>query len=277
MMLDRAYSTINRERLSVLVALVVLSLSLLPLIESPATTGLGTSFLGTPLRLEFSATTFISLLAAALTCAGADVLMRSHPRVRSGEVTRTFPTWISPALTVVVAAQLLANITDGRTWVVGLALTGALLWAIVAAEYLTLDPEAPAAGRARLFLNIVAYVLAVLLFGLIWNTRARSLLTAPLTLLAAGSLAFDLLWASGARLSRVAMLAGAIGLVMAQGSWAINYWRTDVFTAAISQLLVFYALVGLVSQYLLDRLTRRVLLEFVVVMAVALVLMLRPH
>lgn len=274
MMLERPH-LINRERLSVLVALVVLSLSLLPLIESPATTGLGTSFLGTPLRLEFSATTFISLLAAALTCAGVDVLMRAHPRVRSREVTRTFTTWISPALTVIVAAQLLGNVNDGRTWIIGLVVTGTLLYAIVSAEYLTLDPEAPAAGRARLFLTVIAYVLAVLLFGMIWNTRARSLLSASFTLLVAGSLAFNLLWAPGARLQRVMALAGAIGLVLAQCNWAINYWRTDVFTAAISQLLVFYALVGLVGQYLHDKLTRRVLIEFAAVMVLALILMLR--
>lgn len=266
---------INRERLSVLIALIILSLSLLPLIESPATTGVGTSFLGTPLRLEFSATTFIALLAAALTCAGIDVLIRAHPRVRSGEVKRTFPTWIVPAATVVVAAQILARVAQPTLWVAGLALTAGVLWAEAAAEYATLDPDGPNAGRAQLFLNAMTYVLAVLLFGLIWNTRARSLLSASLVFLTTAGLAFNLLWVSRTSLRRVALLAMAIGLVLAQGNWAINYWRTDVFTAAISQLLVFYALVGLAGQYLLDKITRRVLIEFGVVMALALILMLR--
>jgi hypothetical protein len=48
-----------------------------------------------------------------------------------------------------------------------------------------------------------------------------------------------------------------------------------VFTAAVSQLLVFYALVGLANQYLIDRLNRRVLIEFAVVMTIALILLLR--
>jgi len=268
-------TTINRERLSVLIGLIVLSLSLLPLIESPVTTGVGTSFLGTPLRLEFSATTFVSILAAALTCAGIDMLMRAHPRVRRGEATHTFPYWISPALTVIVATQLLSNMSDARLWVMGLVLTGALLWVVAVAEYATIDPEGPAAGRARLFLNAMAYVLVVLLFGLIWNTRARSSISATLTFFVALSLAFDLLWASRANLSRVLLLAVGIGLVMAQCNWAINYWRSDVFTAALAQMLVFYALVGLTSQSLIDRLNRRVLIEFAVVMAVALILLLR--
>jgi hypothetical protein len=267
-------TTINRERLSVLVALIVLSLSLLPLIESPATTGVGTSFLGTPLRLEFSAATLISLLAAALTCAGMDALLRAHPLVRRGDVTRTFPYWIVPALTVIVASQLLSNISDSRTWIGGLALTAALLWGVATAEYATLDPEGPAAGRARLFLNAMAYVLAVLLFGLIWNTRARSSISATLTLLVAGSLAFDLLWATRVGLSRVLILAAAVGIVLAQANWATNYWRTTVFTAASAQLLVFYALVGLATQHLLNRLNRRVLVEFAVVMLLAVILLL---
>ena len=268
-------TTINRERLSVLIGLIVLSLSLLPLIESPVTTGVGTSFLGTPLRLEFSATTFVSILAAALTCAGIDMLMRAHPRVRRGEATHTFPYWISPALTVIAATQLLSNMSDARLWVMGLVLTGALLWVVAVAEYATIDPEGPAAGRARLFLNAMAYVLVVLLFGLIWNTRARSSISATLTFFVALSLAFDLLWASRANLSRVLLLAVGIGLVMAQCNWAINYWRSDVFTAALAQMLVFYALVGLTSQSLIDRLNRRVLIEFAVVMVVALILLLR--
>ncbi len=273
-MIERA-NTINRERLSVLIALVILSLSLLPLIESPATTGVGTSFLGTPLRLEFSATTFVSLLAAALTCAGIDLLIRAHPRVRRGEVTRTFPYWIIPASTVIVAAQLLSNLSDARVWIAGLALTAAILWAVSTAEYATIDPEGPAAGRAQLFLNVMVYVLAVLLFGLIWNTRARSSISATLTLFIVTGLAFDLLTTARASLSRTLLLSVAVGIVLAQSNWAINYWRSDVFTAALAQMLVFYALVGLANQYLIDRLSRRVLIEFAVVMLMALILLLR--
>jgi hypothetical protein len=272
-MLERM-TTINRERLSVLVALIVLSLGLMPLIESP-TGGIGTSFLGTPLRLEFSGTTLVALLAASLACAGVDTLMRAHPLVRRGEVTLVLPHWIMPGLTVVVASQILGNITNASTWVAGLLVTGILLWALCAAEYATIDPEGPAAGRSRLLLNALGYVLVVLLFGLIWNTRARSSISASLMFLVVFALAFDLLWTSRVSTGRVVLLSAAIGIVMAEGNWAINYWNTNVFVAAIAQLLAFYELVGLAGQYLLDRLSRRVLIEFAVVMTVALLLLLR--
>jgi len=266
--------SINRGRLSVLVALVILSFALLPLIEAPTAGSVGTSFLGTPLRLDFTVGTIVLLLVTVLTCAGVDQLVRDHPRVRRGEVRRTFSYLILPAVTVIVAAQLLINSTDTPLWILGLIVTAAVLWLTILAEYAAVDPEGLLASRARLFLTALTYVLAVLLFGLIWNTRARSSISATLTFLAAGSLAFDLLYATGAQLSRVFMFSLSIGLVIAEGNWAINYWHSNVFIAAVAQLLAFYALIGLAGQHLLDHINRRVLMEFGVVMVIALFLLL---
>lgn len=268
--------SINRGRLSVLVALVILSFGLLPLIEAPSAGSVGTSFLGTPLRLDITSGTIVLLLVTILTCAGVDQLVREHPRVRRGEVSRTFSFWLIPAVTVIVASQMLVaeRVTDVPLWILSLVVTASLLWLTILAEYATVDPDGLLAGRARLFLTAMAYLLAVLLFGLIWNTRARSSISATLTFLAAGALAFDLLYAVHPRFSRVALYAVAIALVLAEANWAINYWRSNVFTAAVAQLLAFYALVGLAGQHLIDRINRRVLIEFGVVMVIALLLLL---
>jgi hypothetical protein len=270
----QATLSINRGRLSVLVALVILSFALVPLIEAPAAGSVGTSFLGTPLRLDFTATTLVLVLVTVLTCAGVWQLISDHPRVRRGEAPRNFSYLILPAVTVIVAAQLLVNITDAPLWILGLGVTAGVLWLTILAEYAVVDPDGPLASRARLFLTGLTYVLAVLLFALIWNTRARSSISATLTFLVAGSLAFDLLYATGAQRSRVLMLTLAIALVLAEGNWAINYWRSNVFIAAVAQLLGFYALIGLAGQHLLDRINRRVLIEFGVVMLIVLLLLL---
>jgi hypothetical protein len=266
--------SINRGRLSVLVALIILSFALLPLVEAPTPASVGTSFLGTPLRLDFNATTLLLLLVTVLTCAGVWQLVRDHPRVRRGEVHNTFSFLILPAITVIVAAQLLVNITDATLWILGLIVTAVVMWLTILAAYAVVDPEGPLASRARLFLTGLTYVLAVLFFALIWNTRARSSISATLTFLAAGGLAFDLLYATGAQLSRVFMFSLAIALVLAEGNWAINYWRSNVFIAAVAQLLAFYALIGLAGQHLLDRINRRVLIEFGAVMLIVLLLLL---
>ncbi len=265
--------SINRGRLSVLVALIILTFSLLPLIQAPAAGSVTTSFLGTPLRLEFTTSTIVLLLVTVLACAGVDVLVREHPLVRRGVVTRTFPYWIIPSVAVIVATQLLDNINSGGVWIAGLLVTAVVLWSVFLAEYATVDPEGPFASRARLLLTAMAYVLAVLLFGLIWNTRERSSISATLTLFVVTALAFDLLYATRANLGRVVFLSIAIGFVLAEGNWAINYWRTNVYIVAIAQLLAFYGLVGLAGQYLIDRVNRRVLIEFAIVMLVAFLLL----
>jgi hypothetical protein len=269
--------TINRGQLSVLVALIILSFALLPLIEAPAAGSVGTSFLGTPLRFDFTAGTIVLLLVLVLTCAGVDALVHEHPKVRRAEVVHTFPYWIIPAVTVVVASQLITKQTDARLWALGLAITALVLWLVILAEYATIDPEGPFASRARLFLTAMVYILAVLLFGLIWNTRARSSISATLTFLAAGTLTFDLLYATGVSLSRVFIFSVVVALVLAEGNWAINYWRSNVLVAAVAQLLAFYALVGLAGQHLIDRVNRRVLIEFAAAIALALFLLLWGH
>jgi hypothetical protein len=269
--------SINRGRLSVLVALVILSFALLPLIEAPPAGSVGTSFLGTPLRLDFTTSSIVLVLVTVLTCAGVDALAREHPQVQRGEVRHTSPLWILPAVTVVVASQLIVNQTDPRLWIMGLIITAAVLWLVVLAEYAVIDPEGPYASRARLFLTAMTYILAVLLFGLIWNTRARSSISATLTLFAVGTLAFDLLYATGAGQRRAFIFSLIIALILAEGNWAINYWRSTVSIAAVAQLLAFYALVGLAGQHLIDRVNRRVLIEFAGAISIALVLLVWGH
>ena len=266
--------SINRGRLSVLVALIILSFALLPLIEVPTAGSLCTSFLGTPLCVDFTATTIVLLLVTVLTGAGVYQLVGDHPRVRRGEVRRTLTFLILPAVAVIVTAQLLVSITDTSLWILGLIVTAVVLWVTILAEYAVVDPEGPLTSRARLYLTALTYVLAVLLFGLIWNSRERSLTSATLTFLAASSLAFDLLYATGAPFSRVLIFSVSIGVVLAEGNWAINYWRSNVLIAAVAQLLAFYALIGLAGQHLLDRINRRIMLEFGAVMLIVLLLLL---
>ncbi len=234
----------------------------------------GTSFLGTPLRLDITSGTIVLLLVTMLTCAGVDQLVREHPRVRRGDVSRTFSFWLIPAVTVIVASQIPISVTDVPLWIPSLLVTAVMLWLTILAEYATVDPDGPLAGRARLFLTAMAYILAVLA---VWPhlEYARP--------------QFDQRHAdpSGRRclgvrsavcrashFSRVAIYAVAIALVLAEANWAINYWRSNVFTAAVAQLLAFYALVGLAGQHLIDRINRRVLIEFGVVMVMALLLLL---
>jgi hypothetical protein len=245
--------TLNRDRLSGVIALILLALALIPLLNTPGRS-VGASVLGSKLDIEITAAGLVTLLAAALTCAGVDMLIHTHPRARSNQAGPTFVFWILPALAVIAAAQGLARASTGRDWAIQLLAAGVMLWIIVRAEFATVDPDAPRAGQWRLLLNVLAYALAFGLFAVIWETRIRSLITASLMAITAFLLSIDLMWSTRA--------------------WALNYWRANTITAGLALVLIFYALSGAAVQHLLSKLTRRVLAEFGVVVLAAIALLL---
>jgi hypothetical protein len=154
-------------------------------------------------------------------------------------------------------------------------LTGSAIALVVVAEFATVDPYRLGYARARLILNIVAYALAFTTFTLIYGTRGRTILTAsaigPVGLI----LAFELLNTTEVRMRDALLYAALTALLLGEGAWALNYWQLSAMAGGMILLLIFYVVVGVVQQLLLNRLTRRTLLEFGVVSMIAFVLILR--
>ena len=94
----------------------------------------------------------------------------------------------------------------------------------------------------------------------------------------AALLALELLRGSLGKTSDVIMYAVITGLVVAQVAWALLLTGLSSLSAGLLLLLLFYLLIGVTWQTLLDRITRRVLLEFSMVglAGLALVLILAP-
>lgn len=94
----------------------------------------------------------------------------------------------------------------------------------------------------------------------------------------AALLALELLRGSLGKTSEILMYAAVIGLVVAQVAWALLLTGLSVLSVGLLLLLLFYLLIGVAWQTMLDRLTRRVLLEFSLVgfVGVLLVLVLAP-
>lgn len=264
---------LNRDRLGVVVALILLALALIPLLNTPGRS-VGTSVFGSELDIEITPAGLVTLLAASLACAGMDTLLRTHPRVRSGQLGSTFVFWILPALTVIAAAQWLSRASTGQAWAAQLLVSGAVVWIIARAEFATLDPDGPRAGQWRLLLNVLAYVLAFGLFAVIWETRIRSLITATLTAVTALMLSVDLMWATRAGTRLVLLYGSVVAIIVSECAWALNYWQADSTTAGLAMVLIFYALSGIATQHLFGKLTRRVLIEFGAVVIAAIVLLI---
>lgn len=264
---------LNRDRLSVLIALILLTSVLFRFVQLPRVTR-QFHLLGSPLEVNLTGVGLRVLLVAGLAAMGARYILAAHPDAPGRLPRPLYFSWVLPGLLGGTAAYLVELAPTDVVWAGGLLLSMLVIGLAVAAEFAALSPHHPAATRARLGLNILAYLLALLFFYLIYRTRARSLVTATEVTLVAFLIALDLLGVAETRAARVVLYAAVIGLLVGEATWALNYWRLDNWTASLLLLLFFYLAAGVAQQYLLDRLKPAVLLEFGLVTATVLTLVL---
>ena len=175
-----------------------------------------------------------------------------------------------------LSAHLMAHVPTCSLLIGGLILVGVVISLIITAEYKAVSSSATGYPTARLALNVLAYLLAFVLFTIIYQSRTRSLVTASLTLLTATLLALDLLSVADVLFRRVLLFATIVGLIIGQSTWALNYWQIRAWTGGLLLLLIFYITVNVAHQHLLEHLNRSVLIEFaVVVIAVLIVILVR--
>jgi hypothetical protein len=70
------------------------------------------------------------------------------------------------------------------------------------------------------------------------------------------------------------MHSAVVALIIGECAWTLNYWRATTATAGLALVLIFYAFSGVATQHLFGKLTRRVLIEFAVVIAAAILLLI---
>jgi hypothetical protein len=264
----------NLDRLSVFIGVIVLTPILIRFVKVPPR-GVKLDVLGSPVAFEMTDTWVTVGMLIALSCMGANAVIRAHPRMSEPNPPRTFTYWILPGLTGLIAALLLERAQTWPLWWAGLLLTGSVIALVVLAEFATVDPYVLGYARARLILNVVAYTLALVCFTLIYGTRGRSVITASAISIVGFVLALELLNTTEVLLRRAGLYALLTGLLLGESAWALNYWQLSNLAGGMILLLVFYTVVGIVQQLLLSRLTRRTLVEFAVVSAIAFALILR--
>jgi hypothetical protein len=262
------------DQISVLTSLILIGIVLFLVVRVPTWT-LATMPLGSPLTLQVSGNWLVSLLLLGLACTGTDSVIRCHPRSRAGELPYTFVFWIVPGLVTLLAALLLPRAPSTQYWLLGLVTTAALISLVVAVEYRTVDPADPAYRLARLGLNLAVYFTALGLFTVIYASKARSLITAPVTLVISWLLALDLLRDTQQLMRRRIFYAFIVSLLLGESVWAVNYWRTNNLAAGGLLLLLFYLATGVAQQHLQENLNRRTLAEFAVVGAIGAIVLLR--
>lgn len=257
-----------------LIALVLLGLALASLNTRPAGE-LDFTFLGSPLAVSLSGATLIVALLVALTCLGAEVMVRAHPWLATAPLAYTIIFWPLPAIVTLAAAMMVPTLYGRPLWLVGLTLTFMGLAVVLLGQYQAIDPGARYYDRARLLLTLIAYGAAFFLFAAVTAARIRSIVSATTLLLVSIVLGLTLLRGAANEWRRAWVYAVACGVVIGELTWAINYWPIGPIGAAALLLLAFYTLTGLAQQALQGRLTRRVLLEFLVFGVLLFIIIIR--
>jgi hypothetical protein len=269
------------DRLSLLTSLVLVGLTLSLILDLPAYRA-ELSLLGSEASFTISGVWLIAALLAALTAAGVNAIVRAHPRVHLIEARYIFMLWVLPVL-IVITATLLLSFADVRAYggsaLLLVVAAGAFFIATIVGQYITIDLADRYYSAARLGLNLAAYLIGLILFATIYSLKIRSLYSAPMIGVAAGLLALEMLRGSEADFARTWILSAAIGLVIGEMVWALNYWNLSGFVGGAFLLIFFYAFAGLTQQYLWRRLNRIVFVEFAMIFVGAIILLfgLRPR
>jgi len=274
-MQDAAHKSLDRDRLSVLLAVLLLGSVLFRFIELPEQVW-ELEPLGSPLEIRASETMLLTVLMIGLVCTGTSLVLHDHPFLVAHSGRPLYISWILPAVLAGLSAYLLSLAPTLPVWIVGLVAVSVSIGLTISAEYATVSPEAPGYPTARLVLNVLAYALAFVLFAVIYQTRTRSLVTATLTMLTAALLALDLLSVADVALQRMLPFAGIVGLIIGESTWALNYWQISAWTGGLVLLLIFYVTVNLAHQHLLEKLQASILVELTLVaLAVLVIILLR--
>jgi hypothetical protein len=266
---DTKYS----QRLSVTVGIVMLGLVSSLLINLP-TRILTFNALGSPLSLQISGRYVLVALIVGLTCTGTDSLIRIHPMAERRQLRGTFSMWTISALMVLLATLALPHAPNRVLWVVGIALVGILLALSMIAEYHTIDPADPRFGVSQVFLNVLTYALALIMFVIVYGAKSRSLLSATTLLVVAALLSLERLRVTGYEISAISPYALVTGMVIGESVWALNYSRLPGLVGGLLLLLSFHVITGLAYQHLVSGVKTRVLVEYAIIVIVGLALVL---
>lgn len=266
------------ERISLVVSMVLLGLLAFLFVDLPTRTAQFT-VLGSPLTLTISGLWLMAVLLGGLAGTGTRAVLHSHPNYSDKRQNSSFAHWTLPALLATLVTLLLPWASIGVLWWIACILvTGVVMWFAILAEYRSLDPDDRWYRLAHAWLNLECYGVAMGFFFIIFQGRARSLISATAVFLVTVLLVTSQLRASEGKNNGSGLYAAVIALILAECTWALNHWRTPTLTASLWLLLLYYLFTGLAQQKVVGRLTRRAVLEYagVTMAGLAVILVLVP-
>jgi hypothetical protein len=207
------------NRLSVLLAMVLLTYAVTPFIKLPARE-VTMQLPGIFISLNLGFATLNAILAGLLAGLGSDWLLRAHPRYAE---TRSASHWLLPALTAMVIGVPLDNLKIGGAWWAVFALGGFLLAGVCVAEYIASDPADLRRAPVTAVLAAVSFALVLVLAVALRGASTRLFLIIPAL---AGAVFLTALRTLYLRLGDRWVWTWSLGIALVVGEMAagLYYW-----------------------------------------------------
>lgn len=227
----------DRERLSTLMAVILLAYAIARFVKVPGTT-LALELAGVYLPLQFDIGTMITALVAGLTATGTDWLLRDHPNLIG---RRRYGHWLLPAMTAWVLSLPLGSLPLSPLWWLAFAGSAALLVTVLIAEYASANPLNALYRPAALTLGALAFGLFLILAISLRGLAVRLILILPTIAAAAFLISGRLHLLSSERRWPVGQSI-AIAFLSAQIAAALHYLPISAVSYGLALLGLLYAL-----------------------------------
>lgn len=234
--MDANQSFPNRERLSIVIATILLAYALTQVVSTPSQIiplSLGGVYL--PITINFA--NIVALAVALMTASGTDWVLRDHPDLKEAS---TLPNLLLPSTTSWVLYVSLNNLGDSPLrWVI--FVTGGLfLLAVILAEWIVLSEDAMQRPLAGVLLTALAYALFLALLISMTSSKQRLFIALPGIGLASLALSIRVIQLQVHR-QWAFLLAFASMLVTMQITAALHYLPLPPLSASLILLGTLYS------------------------------------
>jgi hypothetical protein len=226
----------NRERLSIVIATVLLAYALTQLVTDPGQTisfSIGGIYL--PITLNFS--NIVAFAVAGVTASGTDWVLRDHPELKTKS---TLPNLLLPSTTSWVLYLTINNLGENPLrWLVFIS-GGGFLLVVILAEWTVLSSDSLQRPLAEILLTALAYTLYLALLVTITAAQQRLFISLPTFTLAALALSIRVIQLQIKTQTAIA-LAAASTVTTVQLSAALHYLPIQPLSASLLMLGALYS------------------------------------
>lgn len=202
-------------------------------------------------------------LTLARTEPDRELVGRVHFLSETGEPT--FPQgvtgWILPTVALLAAFLHMARYYDWLWIVLAATTTGATVFLACVARHHSLRAEGRPTLTVRLGRLALTDFVAFVTFATIYGFKTRTLFSGVVILLLAWLLLFQLFDDGSASRFQRDIYSAAGAIMVAELTWALNYWNASAWQAGLMLLVVFQVYAGLAAAYMRSELTQRALLR----------------